>query len=69
MTGGANAAKPPREVFDTILLLDFGSQTSHLILRCLRSLNVFCEVLPGPTKAKELNWSPKGIIFSGGKRH
>ncbi|KAH8774646.1 hypothetical protein F5883DRAFT_602149 [Diaporthe sp. PMI_573] len=66
MAGVDNAARPPREIFDTILLLDFGSQTSHLILRGLRSLNVFCEVLPGPTKASELNWKPKGIIFSGG---
>lgn len=66
MASAVAAVKPPREIFDTILLLDFGSQTSHLILRCLRSLNVFCEVLPGPTKASEINWSPKGIIFSGG---
>ncbi|RKU42965.1 GMP synthase (glutamine-hydrolyzing) [Coniochaeta pulveracea] len=63
VTGKAQA---PHEIFDTILLLDFGSQTSHLILRCLRSLNVFCEMLPCTTKAADLTWSPKGIIFSGG---
>ncbi|KAG6363813.1 hypothetical protein INS49_008916 [Diaporthe citri] len=45
MASAVAAVKPPRELFDTILLLDFGSQTSHLILRCLRSLNVFWHYL------------------------
>ncbi|KAM0554744.1 hypothetical protein ACHAPJ_006816 [Fusarium lateritium] len=52
--------------FDTILVLDFGSQTSHLILRRLRGLGVFAELLPCTTKIAELPWKPKGIIFSGG---
>ncbi|KAI9172368.1 GMP synthase [Paramyrothecium foliicola] len=55
---------PPYELFDTVLLLDFGSQYSHLVLRWLRSLNVYCEVMPGVIKASELTWKPKGIIFS-----
>ncbi|KAI1257922.1 hypothetical protein MGN70_000967 [Eutypa lata] len=67
MAGGVEGVTPPHDLFDTILLLDFGSQFSHLVLRWLRSLNVFCEVLPGVTKLKDLTWSPKGIIFSGGK--
>ncbi|CAJ0550465.1 Ff.00g103950.m01.CDS01 [Fusarium sp. VM40] len=50
----------------TILVLDFGSQTSHLILRRLRALGVFAELLPCTTKVTELSWKPKGIIFSGG---
>lgn len=66
MSGGVDGIKPPHELFDTILLLDFGSQFSHLVLRWLRSLNVFCEVLPGVTKLQDLTWKPKGIIFSGG---
>lgn len=66
MAGGVEGVTPPHDLFDTILLLDFGSQFSHLVLRWLRSLNVFCEVLPGVTKLKDLTWSPKGIIFSGG---
>jgi GMP synthase (glutamine-hydrolysing) len=52
--------------FQTILVLDFGSQTSHLILRRLRALGVFAELLPCTTKVTELSWKPKGIIFSGG---
>ena len=52
---------------DKIVVLDFGSQYSHLICRRIRESNVYCELLPYNTPAeviKELN--PKGIIFSGG---
>ncbi|KAK8019340.1 GMP synthase [Apiospora arundinis] len=59
-------AESPHNNFDTILVLDFGSQTSHLILRRLRALGVFAELLPCTTKIAELTWKPKGIIFSGG---
>ncbi|KAF4461229.1 GMP synthase [Fusarium albosuccineum] len=38
----------------------------HLILRRLRALGVFAELLPCTTKVAELPWKPKGIIFSGG---
>ncbi|KGO71566.1 GMP synthase, C-terminal [Penicillium italicum] len=56
----------PHNNFDTILVLDFGSQTSHLILRRLRALGVFAELLPCTTKIADLTWKPKGIVFSGG---
>lgn len=59
-------AEAPHNNFDTILVLDFGSQTSHLILRRLRSLNVYAEMLPCTTKLAELPFKPKGIILSGG---
>ncbi|EGX94460.1 GMP synthase [Cordyceps militaris CM01] len=59
-------SEAPHNNFDTILVLDFGSQTSHLILRRLRALGVFAELLPCTTKVAELSWKPKGIIFSGG---
>ncbi|CAI6099595.1 unnamed protein product [Clonostachys chloroleuca] len=49
----------------TILVLDFGSQTSHLILRRLRNLGVYCEMLACTTKLKDLPFKPKGIILSG----
>lgn len=52
---------------DKIVVLDFGSQYSHLICRRIREANVYCELLPYDTSIKvieELN--PKGIIFSGG---
>ncbi|KAI0183920.1 GMP synthase [Xylaria flabelliformis] len=59
-------AAAPHSTFDTILVLDFGSQTSHLILRRLRSLNVYAEMLPCTTKLADLNWTPAGIVLSGG---
>ena len=54
------------KVFDTILVLDFGSQYSHLITRRLREFNVYAEMLPCTQKIAELSWKPKGIILSGG---
>ncbi|KAK4704041.1 GMP synthase (glutamine-hydrolyzing), partial [Phenoliferia sp. Uapishka_3] len=53
------------EAFDSILILDFGSQYSHLITRRCRELNVYCEMLPCTQKMKDLTWKPKGIILSG----
>jgi GMP synthase (glutamine-hydrolysing) len=50
-----------------ILILDFGSQYSQLIARCVRELGVYCEVYPFDVKdilIKEFN--PQGIILSGG---
>ncbi|CAG89193.1 DEHA2F11110p [Debaryomyces hansenii CBS767] len=64
-----NPADVPIEVskvFDTILVLDFGSQYSHLITRRLREFNVYAEMLPCTQKISELTWKPKGIILSGG---
>ncbi|KAI1323761.1 class I glutamine amidotransferase-like protein [Xylariaceae sp. FL0255] len=59
-------AAPPHDAFDTVLVLDLGSQTSHLILRRLRSLGVYSEMLPCTQKLKDLAWKPVGIILSGG---
>lgn len=56
----------PNKTFDTILVLDFGSQYSHLITRRLRELNVYSEMLPCTQKIADLSWRPKGIILSGG---
>lgn len=52
---------------DKIVVLDFGSQYSHLICRRIREANVYCELLPYNTSAKTIKEiDPKGIIFSGG---
>ncbi|KAF5966640.1 GMP synthase [Fusarium coicis] len=59
-------AAPPHATFDTVLVLDLGSQTSHLILRRLRSIGVYSEMLPCTQKLKDLSWKPVGIILSGG---
>lgn len=51
--------------FETILILDFGSQYSHLITRRCRELNVYAELMPCTQKMQDLNFKPKGIILSG----
>jgi len=52
---------------DTILILDFGSQTTQLIGRRIRDMGVYTEIIPGdcplPTEFPGLN--VKGIILSG----
>lgn len=63
-----NGAGPqvPHHTFDSILVLDFGSQTSQLITRRLRELHVYSELLPCTQNLSELSWQPKGVILSGG---
>ncbi|KOS19513.1 GMP synthase [Escovopsis weberi] len=56
----------PHKSFDTILVLDFGSQFSHLLIRRMREFNVFAELLPCTQKLADLSWRPVGIILSGG---
>jgi len=64
--GGVSDSAPPHQVFDTILVLDFGSQYTHLITRRLRELNVYSEMLPCTQKLSQLSWKPKGVVLSGG---
>jgi GMP synthase (glutamine-hydrolysing) len=62
---GATTADAIHSQYDSILILDFGSQYSHLIARRCRELNVYCEMLPCTQKISELDWKPKGVILSG----
>ncbi|MFP4330478.1 MAG: glutamine amidotransferase-related protein, partial [Spirochaetaceae bacterium] len=51
---------------EKIVVLDFGSQTTHLIARRLREGGVLAEVVPGDEPFE--NWvgeSVKGVILSG----
>jgi GMP synthase (glutamine-hydrolysing) len=55
------------KVFETIIILDFGSQYTQLIARRIRELGVYCEIHPfdkPPTFIRRLN--PMGIVLSGG---
>lgn len=52
---------------DKIVVLDFGSQYSHLICRRIRDFSVYAELVPYDISLEELKkLDPKGIIFSGG---
>ena len=52
---------------DSVPVLDFGGQTAQLIVRRVRELGVYSELIPcdAPEEAvRKLN--PRGIILSGG---
>jgi GMP synthase (glutamine-hydrolysing) len=49
---------------DKIIILDFGSQTTQLIGRRIRELNMYCEILPY-NRFPEGDDRIKGVIFSG----
>ncbi|MHA1471782.1 MAG: glutamine amidotransferase-related protein, partial [Promethearchaeota archaeon] len=52
---------------DKICVIDMGSQYTHLIVRRIRELGVYSEVLPYDVSIGELKKvDPKGIILSGG---
>ena len=49
---------------EKIIILDFGSQTTQLIGRRVRELNVYCEIVPY-NKFPHGDESVKGVILSG----
>jgi len=53
---------------DTIAIVDFGGQYSHLIGRRIRDIGVFAKIFPADVTATELRevQALKGVIFSGG---
>lgn len=52
---------------DKIVVLDFGSQYSHLICRRIREFSVYAELVPYNISLDELKKiNPRGIVFSGG---
>ncbi len=51
---------------DTIVIIDFGGQTTQLIARRIREAGVFTEILPSDTSARTIDTEEvRGIIFSG----
>jgi GMP synthase (glutamine-hydrolysing) len=53
--------------FETVLILDFGSQYTQLIARKTRELGTYSEIHPYNISVKRIREiEPKGIIFSGG---
>ena len=53
--------------FDTVVVLDFGSQYSQLIARRIREAGVYSILLPWDTSWEDVaRLGPKGIILSGG---
>jgi len=52
---------------EAIIVIDFGSQYSMLIARCIRECQVYCELLSYDTPREKIaSLNPKGFILSGG---
>mmetsp|Transcript_79165 Transcript_79165/g.149348 ORF Transcript_79165/g.149348 Transcript_79165/m.149348 type:complete len:563 (-) Transcript_79165:248-1936(-) len=52
---------------ERILVVDFGSQVSHLICRRIREAGVYCEMRSCLLKVADVqNFAPHGLILSGG---
>ena len=53
--------------FETVVILDFGSQYTQLIARRIREVGVYCEIHPFSTPTESIRqMNPKGIVLSGG---
>jgi len=51
---------------DTILILDFGSQSTQLIGRRIRQLGVFSRIVPGDSPVTAMDFTDvRGIVLSG----
>jgi len=66
-TKGEVKQTPEQLQTDRILVVDFGSQVSHLICRRVRESNVYCELTSCLAEVSTvLTFKPTGIILSGG---
>jgi GMP synthase (glutamine-hydrolysing) len=63
----SGAVEDSEGAHDGVVIVDFGSQYSHLIARRVRDLKVYASIVPPSATWEEIApFRPKGIILSGG---
>ena len=63
----SEAESDPQSVNEGIIVIDFGSQYSHLIARRIRELKVYSEIVTSSSTWEMVSHiNPKGVILSGG---
>ncbi|MBI4201721.1 MAG: glutamine-hydrolyzing GMP synthase [Chloroflexi bacterium] len=57
----------PKGKGEAVVIIDFGSQYSHLIARRVRECHVYCELVPFTATWEQVaSLNPRGVILSGG---
>ncbi|KAI8927846.1 class I glutamine amidotransferase-like protein [Entophlyctis helioformis] len=65
MSPPATSQPPVAQQYETVLILDFGSQYTHLVARRIRELGVYCELFACTTKLADIPFRPTGVVLSG----